>query len=202
MAHHTFQKEDVMTMLGTLGLITACAATLAAGTPRYGLLLSGAAPQGDLGTALDNGMGFGAGVFALCELAPGQYLRPRVEAGQYSGKDTWYNPSYKVNATISSVTVGADYLFFPGGTPTGLYLAGGLGYVGTRTETKYVAYGPGGVPQATATGELGSLGLAVGAGWQFTENLGAELRYTSSQFQKFGDKLTAPAVQVSVTWTF
>ncbi|WP_243288504.1 outer membrane beta-barrel protein [Geothrix terrae] len=184
-------------------LFTALAVALAFGAvqaraeePRFGLQLHANFPTGDLKTAVDNKPGAGLGAHVTFDLGAGHVIRPRFDAVFY--------PEGTVNGfktKANDLSLGADYLYFPGGTPGGLYLTAGLGLHRWRVDTETPAIAP--FPASSASQSSTRFGYSAGLGYNFNRTVGAELRYVSSHYanQTAWDP-TANALQAGVTFRF
>lgn len=183
----------------TLRALTLIAATLA-GTalsaqegPRFGLQAGVNIPQSDLKDAVDSKPGFTIGAHGTFDFRGGHMLRPRLDY-------TWF-PEYKVSdpggsvdVTFSSLSLGADYLYFVEGKPQGFYVTGGLALVRWKAEVNGSFLGTG----FSSSEETTKLGLAAGVGYQFNKTVGAEVRYLKSSAWE-GD---LDMIQVGATFRF
>lgn len=99
------------------------------------------------------------------------------------------------------LSLGGDYLYFPGGKPVGLYLTAGVGLHRWTVDTTTPAVGA--TPGTTGTQSSSRFGYAAGLGFNFNPSMGAELRYVSTHYanQTAWDP-TANAIQVGVTYRF
>jgi len=176
---------------------------------KIGFQLTLTSPKGDMGDQLDNKIGYGLGVHGLFDLGSGNAIVPRLDyvtykrSGTSGGALTW-----DVKDTILSI--GADYNYFVGGkTNQGFYLAGGLGLASGKFETTVSMLGA----SSTVSVTKGSLYLQAGVGYQFTPNMGAELRYQSLKFSDVeanvdglgtagSADISAPSIQASFTVRF
>lgn len=141
-------------------------------------------PQGDAKDWVDGKAGLTLGGYVILNTQGGYILRPRLEYSVAS------NGNYK-NYTYF---LGADYLYFVSKEETNrLYVLGGLGFATTDIDQKVANDGYSG----------GAVALTVGAGYQFTPVLGAELRYqtTSKNFGKLGTYKN-DAINMTVTYRF
>lgn len=175
-------------MLGT--------STIKAEEPRYGLQVHVSAPTGDLKTAVDNKPGAGLGAHVTFDLGWGHMLRPRFDAvffpeGTANG--------FKTRA--QDLSLGGDYLFFPGGKPEGLYLTAGIGLHRWSVDTTTPAIGSGVATSGTQSSSR--FGYAAGFGYNFNPAVGAELRYVSTHYanQTAWDP-SANSLQAGVTFRF
>ena len=118
--------------------------------------------------------GFGLGVQGSYGLGHGQAIVPRLDYLH----ETDSNDS--VDAKADVVCLGADYDYFTSGrTGQGLYVLGGLGLA--TGNIKVTAAIPGFYGSATSNQLVGY--YEVGAGYQFTRHLGAELLYKGLNFR-------------------
>jgi len=132
-------------------------------------------PQGDLGNSdwMDGKMGYGVGVHALIDLQNGHAIVPRLDYTMYKRSLTESGIDFDIKSNI--LTIGADYNYYVGGKANeGFYVTAGLGYANGEFKIDN-AFLP-----ISAT--KGTLYLAAGAGYMFTPNIGAELRYQSAKF--------------------
>jgi len=164
--------------------------------PRYGLQVHASLPTGDLKNAVDNKPGAGLGAHVTFDLGRGHVLRPRVDAvffpeGAFNGLKT----------KAHDLSLGGDYLYFPGGKPDGLYLTAGLGLHRWTVDTTTPAAGS--TPGTSGTQSSSRFGYAAGFGYNFNRSLGAELRYIGTHYanQTAWDP-TANTLQASVTYRF
>ncbi len=164
--------------------------------PRYGFQLHASLPTGDLKNAVDNKPGAGLGAHVTFDLGGGHVLRPRVDAvffpeGAFNG--------FKTKA--HELSLGGDYLYFPGGKPAGLYLTAGVGLHRWTVDTTTPAVGS--TPGTSGTQSSTRFGYAAGVGFNFNPSVGAELRYVSTHYanQTAWDP-SANAIQVGVTYRF
>ncbi|WP_243295316.1 outer membrane beta-barrel protein [Geothrix mesophila] len=184
-------------------LFTALAVALAFGAvqtraeePRFGLQLHANLPTGDLKTAVDNKPGAGLGAHVTFDLGAGHVIRPRFDAVFY--------PEGTVNGfktKANDLSLGADYLYFPGGKPDGLYLTAGLGLHRWSVDTTIPAIGS--FPETSASQTSTRFGYSAGLGYNFNATLGAELRYVGSSYanQTAWDP-KANAIQIGMTFRF
>ena len=182
--------------LRTLALITATLAApalCAQDAPRFGLQAGLNLPMGDLKDAVDSKVGLNIGAHMALDFKGGHMLRPRVDY-------TWF-PEYSVSGggasastKFSSLSLGADYLYYVDGRPQGLYFTGGLALVQWKAESSASYLGISASGSQTTT----KLGLAVGAGYQFNKTVGAEVRYQMSKAWEGN----LDAIQVGVTFQF
>lgn len=182
--------------LRTIALMAAALAAPALSAqegPRFGLQAGLNLPQADLKDAVDSKVGLNIGAHLALDLRGGHMLRPRVDY-------TWF-PEYTLSdfgasasVKFSSLGLGADYLYFPAGKPEGLYFTGGLGLIQWKAESSASFLGTSVSNSETTT----KLGLALGAGYQFNQTVGAEVRYQTSKAWEG----TLDTIQVGVTFKF
>lgn len=176
-----------------LGLVAVFGSVEAAAeAPRFGVQVHGSLPLGDLKEAVDSKPGVGAGAHMTFDLGGGHMLRPRFDAVFFpeGTRDA-------VKTKARDLSLGADYLYFPGGKPEGLYLTAGLGLHRWTVDTNAPAFG-------FSTSQSSSrFGVAAGLGFAFNPAVGAELRYVHTKFanQTAWDP-TAPSLQAGVTFRF
>ena len=145
-------------------------------------------PQGDVKDAGFDKIGLTLGLNVGVEFQGGHVLRPRLDIARASNK-------YDSNFTLNTTFLGADYNYFVSGKAAdGFYLIAGLGFSNTKLE-----YDFGG---GTASDNKSALGLALGMGYQFTPLVGADLRYTTTKPDFYGQTISNNAMNVSVTFRF
>jgi opacity protein-like surface antigen len=164
--------------------------------PRYGVQVHISAPTGDLKTAVDNKPGAGLGAHVTFDLGGGHVLRPRFDAvffpeGTFNGFKTKAN----------DLSLGGDYLFFPGGKTDGIYLTAGVGLHRWNVDSATPAIGTS--PATSGSQSSSRFGYAAGFGYNFNRSLGAELRYVSTHYanQTAWDP-AANSLQTGVTFRF
>jgi len=122
--------------------------------------------------------GFGLGVQGSYGLGHGQALVPRLDFLHETDSATSGGAS--LDATANVIGVGVDYDYFTGGRAgRGLFVLGGLGLA--SGNLKVTASAPGFYGSATSNQLVGY--YEVGAGYQFTRHLGAELLYKGLNFR-------------------
>ena len=122
--------------------------------------------------------GFGLGVQGSYSLGHGQALVPRLD--YLHETDSAASDVASLDATANVICAGADYNYFTGGrTGQGLFVLGGLGLA--SGNLKVTASVPGASGSATSNQLVGY--YEVGAGYQFTRHLGAELLYKGLNFR-------------------
>ena len=159
----------------TLAAITLFPNMARAEEPRYGLQLHVNLPGGDLKTSVDSQPGAGLGAHVTFDLGKGHVIRPRFDAVFFSGA---FLPGFKTKAT--DLSLGADYLYFPGGTPQGFYLMGGLGLHRWTVDTTIPAIGS--YPAFSGTKTSTRFGYSGGLGYNFNRSFGAELRLVNTKY--------------------
>lgn len=201
----------------TSRILLVLAALAASGAARaadghFGLQATLAMPQGDLGDKdfLDGQMGIGLGASFQIPLSNGQAITPRLDYTTYrKTRDVVSNGlTVGLENKATLIALGADYQYFTGGkVNSGFYLLGGLGYVSGKFEITASAMGLSLGTSATK----GTAYLQIGGGYQFTRNMGAELRYQSAKFtdvestigtQTVKGDISAPSFQASFTYRF
>ena len=181
-------------MLRVLVPVALAAAPLAAQDAHFAVQAGANIPQSDLKDFVDSKVGVTAGVAVPIDLGSGHVIRPRADYGYYSGSVS--NPIFSDDNKVKTLFIGADYLYFPAQKMEQFYVTGGLGYQNTKLETHDNN------ANVDVSDSKGALAWAVGAGWQFTENVGAELRYTSSHPKFDGGTFKADAINLGVTFQF
>jgi len=156
---------------------------------KFGLHASVALPLGDIAKAefLDDEPGFGVGAHLLIALPAGHAIVPRLDYATFKKSD----PTRKVQM----LQIGADYNYFISGQANrGFYLGGGAGYGLAKFEDD------------SADDTPGNYYLSASAGWMFTPNLGAELRYSwaeyKPEFRGYKPEVASPMVQASFIYRF
>jgi opacity protein-like surface antigen len=145
---------------------------------KWGFQLGAAFPTRSLPS--DDSFPIALGAHAGIALGGGHVLRPRVDfvsmknqkmiSGQRGGSTT-----YEEKATLSSAEL--EYLFHFSGRVQGAYLIAGVGY--QRVKLEYITNGmtSDGYPQSH-----GAIAYSAGAGWQFGEHFGVDLRYVGNSY--------------------
>ena len=174
-------------LLLVLAPLALAAAPLAAQDAHFGVQAGVNIPQSDLKDFVDSKLGFTVGANATVDLGSGHVIRPRVDYGSYSS--SFSDPAFGGDHKVKAISVGADYMYFPAQRMEGFYATAGIGAQNTKVE------GDAGSDNKTA------FAWAVGGGWQFSDLLGAELRYTSSH-PNFGQTFKADAINAAVTFKF
>ena len=175
-------------MLRVIAPLALVAAPMAAQDARFAVQAGVNIPQSDLKDFVDSKLGFTAGVSVPVDLGSGHVIRPRADYDSYSS--SFSDPAFGGDHKVKALFVGADYLYFPAQKMEQFYVTAGLGAQNTKVE------GDNGSDNKTA------LAWAAGAGWQFTDNLGAEVRYVSSHPKFDADKFKADAINLALTFKF
>lgn len=152
---------------------------------RFGLQAQIAIPQGDLKDAVDSKLGFGAGVhgtFAFDQHA----IRPRFDYTFYPEADL-----SGVKTKVTSMALGADYLYFVDGKDQGVYFTAGLSAIRWKVEVN--------TPFFSDSASTTKLGVAAGLGYQWTKAFGTEVRYVNSSIDP---NVTANNIVVGATFRF
>ena len=160
---------------------------------RFGGYLSLALPQGDLGKAV--GTGFGLGGFwemplgdipNLTGVASAQYLMfGKKTQAEFFGT--------KVESSGSEIGANYDVHYYFGGGRLGFYGLAGIGYHNCSMKVES-NFGNLGLGNQSSSDSEGKFGFAVGAGYDFTSNLGAEAKYFSADDWNY--------VQASIKYRF
>ena len=180
-------------MLRVLAPLALVAAPMAAQDARFAVQAGANIPQSDLKDFVDSKLGFTVGAAVPVDLGSGHVIRPRADYGSYSS--SFSDPAFGGDHKVKTVFVGADYLYFPAQKMEQFYVTAGLGYQNTKLETHNSAVGD-------FSDSKGAFAWAAGAGWQFTENLGAELRYTSSHPKFDNGTFKCDAINLGLTFKF
>jgi hypothetical protein len=157
--------------------------------PRFGVQVHGNIPTGDLKTAVDSKLGVGGGAHATFDLGDGHMIRPRI--------DYTFFPEATVSTIrnkVNDLSLGADYLYFLEGKPTGVYLTGGLSLNHWKVDASSSL--------GSFSGSSNKLGVAAGAGFNFNRTFGAELRFITSKYGSGSTDVTANVIQAGVTLRF
>lgn len=169
-----------------LATLLAAGSGLMAQDARFGLQAQIAIPQGDLKDAVDSKLGLGAGVHAT--FAFDQHaIRPRFDYTFYPEADL-----SGVKTKVSSMALGADYLYFVDGKDQGVYFTGGLSAIRWKVDVDVAGFGS---DSASTT----KLGVAAGLGYQWTKAFGTEIRYVNSSLDP---NTTANNIVVGATFRF
>ena len=172
-------------------------ATAQAEEPRFGLQVHASIPSGDLKTAVDNKPGAGLGAHVTFDLSGGHLIRPRFDAVLFPESDL---SGFKTKAR--DLSLGADYLYFPGGRPDGLYVTAGVGLHRWKVDRTTPALPP--LWPASSDSQASSrFGYSAGLGYNFNRSVGVELRYTSSHYaNRTAWDPSANSLQVGATYRF
>ncbi|WP_005038251.1 outer membrane beta-barrel protein [Holophaga foetida] len=175
--------------LGALATVTATA-SLGAQDLHYGGQATLSLPAGPLGSGqnLDSKLGGGIGGHVFVGLDRGFAVVPRVDY-------TYFKNSDNHDLKVQSLKVGADCdYFFSRKANEGLYAGLGLGYDRTKFEAD------------SADSTTNAVYYAAQAGYMFTKNYGAELRYTYTnnkpEFSGLEQRLSSPVVSASFVCHF
>jgi hypothetical protein len=166
-----------------LATLLAAGSGLMAQDARFGLQAQIAVPQGDLKDAVDSKLGLGAGVhgtFAFDQHA----IRPRFDYTFYPEADL-----SGVKTKVSSMALGADYLYFVDGKDQGVYFTAGLSAIRWKVEVNTPFF----------SDSTTKLGVAAGLGYQWTKAFGTEVRYVNSSIDP---NFTANNIVVGATFRF
>jgi len=184
-------------------LFVVCAAqVLSAQEFRFGAQGSIALPMGDAGgnDFLNHRPGLGLGLHGLWNFQPGQALVPRIDVTLYRW-DIGGNSiiPYKKAFTLKDIKVGADYNY--AFSNPDIYGIAGLGYSSFEWP----------ISKATAPDResKGAIYFSLGVGYRLLEHFLAEFRYTYASYSDvgsssgfIGERLTAPAVSLSLLWRY
>jgi len=158
---------------------------------KFGLQGTLAYPMSDLGDQglLDNALGYGLGAHMVIGFSGGHAVVPRLD----------YTTFEKNHRKVQTLHLGADYnYFFSQQVNKGAYLGAGLGFGLAKFEVDR----PGMSADDTPNAPYGS----VSAGYMFTPNMGAELRYVYTKYKPelFGAKpeLTSPTLNATFIYRF
>lgn len=155
-------------------IAAAPAASLKAEGWRWGGMVGIASPTGDFSDIANTG--FGLSFIGEYSLNDKMGIRGRLGYTLFGG-ESMNTILGKYEYEPSTTTIFADFVYGFNTMDTGFYVLGGVGYVSASITTKWGGY-------STSSSES-DLGCAVGAGYNFTSNMGAELKYT----KPFGDKI-------------
>lgn len=175
-------------LLLLLAPLALAAAPLAAQDAHFGIQAGVNFPQSDLKDFIDNKLGISVGANATIELGSGHVIRPRADYAFYSASVS--NPLFTDDRKVKALSVGADYMYFPAQRMEGFYATAGIGVQNTKLE------------DFTGSDNKTAFAWALGGGWQFTDVVGAELRYTSSHPSFDGGTFKADALNLGVTFKF
>jgi opacity protein-like surface antigen len=179
-------------------------------SPRFGLQGTLSIPSADLKSVTSSG-GYGAALTLDLLLSGGHVLRPRFDYIYYREKTTTDSFSlgsityrYTDKYSINSAGLGLDYAYYVAGRPEGFYLVAGVHQSRYEIKDTYSASVTG---QPTITDEnrdksKSKLGYALGAGYDFNRNWGAQLRLTSVDLADASEKSSFNAYNFGVTYRF
>lgn len=149
---------------------------------------------------VDSNMGFNIGLSVPIDFSGGHTLRPRLDYSHLSGSSDKLFPGLGIDGKVSTLFVGADYLYYMNQKAEGFYVVVGAGAANTKVEFSAVNS----ISESNTT-----LAWTLGAGWQFTPLVGAELRYASTHpsfSNAFGSGFTLDgkndSVHLEVTFRF
>src|SRR5512133_1454960 len=184
-------------MKSSLSLAFCVTAALLASGPlsaqeiKFGLQGTLAYPTSDLGDRdlLDHSLGYGLGAHMVIGFPGGHAIVPRLD----------YTHFEKDNRKVQLLQLGADYnYFFSQQVNRGAYLGAGLGFGLAKFEMD--------LPGRRADDTPNAVHGSVSAGYMFTPNLGAELRYVHTKYEPelFGTKpeITSPTLNASFIYRF
>lgn len=198
-------------------LLAGSGIAMQAQSSHFGIQATVAQPQGDLGStdSLDGKIGYGLGIQYQVGLRGGWALVPRVDYTTFKRSEsvTTHYPVVDLNLNsdlkASILYLGADFdYYFSGSFKNGFYLIGGLGYSSGKFETSINGQAPniyGNVVNVNVSDSqsLNAFYVAIGCGYQFNANVGAELRYIGfNKYSKDGHDMTSPSTNVSLVIRF
>ena len=169
-----------------LALLATLGQGLLAEETRYGLRAHADLPLGDLKTFVDSHRGLGFGIHETIDLLDGNMLRPRLDYTRFPEATL---PAGRQSA--SSLSLGADYLYFFEGKPEHFYLTLGLAATRWSLGTKSASL--------DSTHDTTRVITAFGFGYQWSAALGTELRLTNS---KVSSTFKGNTMQAGVTLRF
>jgi len=174
--------------LCTLAALTITALSLQAEAPRYGVQGLVNIPLADLKTYVDSKPGPGFGIHGTFDLSDGHMVRPRLDYSLFP------EASFAtVKQTATSLSLGADYLYFIAGKPEGFYFTAGLSAVRWSLQEKNSPI------IGDTTTNTTKFGLAAGVGYQWNATVGTEARWLRS---RVASGFKADALQAGVTIRF
>jgi len=179
-------------LLLVLAPLALAAAPLAAQDAAFGIQAGVNIPQSDLKDFVDSKLGFTVGGNVAFDLGSGHVVRPRVDYGYYSASVS--DPFFTSDNKVRTLALGADYLYFPAQRMEGFYATAGIAAQNTKIEAD--------TPFGDVSDNKTAFAWAIGGGWQFTDAVGAELRYTSSHPKFDGGTFKADAINLAVTFKF
>lgn len=160
---------------------------------KFGLQGTIAYPTSDLGDKgmLDKSLGYGLGAHMVIGFSGGHAIVPRL--------DYTYFEKTSPTRKVQTLQLGADYnYYFSKQVNKGCYVGAGAGFGMAKFEMDL----PGMSDDDTPNSVYGS----VSAGYMFTPNMGAELRYTYAKYEPelFGTKpdITAPTLNATFIYRF
>ena len=166
-------------------LAIACVAQAQAQDAKFGIQMTLSKPEGDLEATMDNKPGIGFGAHVLIDLRHGHAVVPRFDYTRFTREiDHAHN-------NISTMSLGADYNYYINARVNeGLYLTGGLAFNNIKAERKSIS-------ETTNT-----VAFSVGAGYMFTRNIGAELKYNNATYSYDGTDYSAPSINATFMYRF
>ena len=167
-------------------LLAAFGQGLLAEESRYGLQAHADLPLGDLKTFVDSHRGLGFGVHETIDFIDGNMIRPRLDYTRFPEASLTTG-----RQSASSLSLGADYLYFFDGKPEHFYITLGLAATRWSLGTKTAAL--------DSTQDTTRVSTAFGFGYQWSAALGTELRMTNS---KVSSTFKGNAMQAGVTLRF
>ena len=179
-------------LLLVLAPLALAAAPLAAQDAHFGIQAGVNFPMSDMKDFVDSKLGFTVGANATVDLGSGHVIRPRLDYGFYSASVS--NPLFTSDNKAKALFLGADYMYFPAQRMEGFYATAGIGAQNTKLETN--------TPFGDVSDNKTAFAWAIGGGWQFTDAVGAELRYTSSHPDFGGGAFKADALNLAATFKF
>jgi hypothetical protein len=173
-----------------LATLLATGAGLMAQDARFGVQVQVSIPQGDLKDLVDSKLGLGAGVhgtFAFDQHA----IRPRLDYVFYPEAEVT-STSVSAKNKVSSLSLGADYLYFVDAKDNGIYFTGGLSAIRWNTDITLKGMN-------TVSADTTKLGVAVGLGYQWNKSVGTEIRYITSSLSS---NVSANSINLGATFRF
>ena len=118
-------------------------------------------------------LGYGIGGHAMYDLKGGHAIVGRVDYTMFKRDETYTGDGW--NIKVKKLDIGADYNYYLSGRRNeGLYGLAGLGFSSGKYEWAYTDMGINKTKSA--------IYLALGGGYFFTKNFGAELRYVHVKY--------------------
>jgi opacity protein-like surface antigen len=166
----------------------AAAAPLNAQDFRYGAQLSVVSPSGDL--SKNASLGFGAAFLAEIPLNDKMAIRGKLDYLMFGEKTNNDYSESKLSANIYGVT--ADYIYRFDSHDNGLFVMAGLGSVALTLKDKY--------EWASLSESANGFAIHLGVGYNFTRNLGAEVKLVTSNGVKIGEERGEEASAFATNW--